>query len=90
MCARQFRWENRKRSVCFWHKAAYTRTMYSQARRQGIAMVWRGSTGLVRVSPLQQIADQCADDGSANAGAKAMFSMESFAGDAQGQFLFRQ
>lgn len=33
-------------------------------------MVWRAITGLVRVSPLQQIIDQCADDGSANAGAK--------------------
>ena len=74
----------------FGAKRAYTRTMYSQARRQGIAMVWRGITGLVRVSPLQQIIGQCADDGSANAGAKATFSMESFAGDGQGQFLFRQ
>jgi len=81
---------NRKRSVCFWHKAGmHTDSVFAGAQRR-IALVWRPITGLVRVSPLRQIIDQCADDGSANAGAKAMFSMESFAGDRKGQFLFRQ
>jgi hypothetical protein len=79
---------NRKRSVCFWHKAGmHTDSVFAGAQRR-IAIVWRAITGLVRVSPLRQIIDQWADD--TNAGAKAMFSMESFAGDRKGQFLFRQ
>jgi len=74
----------------FGTKWTATLMVYSQARRQRIAMVWRAITRLVRVSPLQKIIDQCADDGSANAGAKATFSMESFAAIGKEPFLFRQ